>query len=164
MVGGGNTAVGDALYLSRIAKKVHLIHRRDTLRADAVYVSALPAADNVEFHGNAQVRELHAADGSLASILVEHAQEDGAVRTETLAVDALFVAVGSSPNAQLFADSGVERDVSGYIVADETGKTSIPGFFVAGDLRTKALRQVITAASDGANAATSAFEYLSLTR
>lgn len=163
VVGGGNTAVGDALYLSRIADEVHLIHRRDTLRADAVYADALPAVANVVFHGNARVSALHADAEGLSSITVEDVSPDGGPAFE-LDADALFVAVGSTPSTSLLDGSPVARDAAGYIVADETGTTTVEGFFVAGDARTKPLRQVVTAASDGANAAASAFEYLSVRR
>lgn len=163
VVGGGNTAVGDALYLSRIAEEVHLIHRRNELRADAVYVDALPAAANVTFHGNTRVSALHAGQDGLASVTLASVDEAGAPEVE-LELDALFVAIGSTPNTALLDGIEVDRDRAGYIVADETCVTSVEGLFVAGDARTKALRQVITAASDGANAATSAFEYISVRR
>ena len=181
VVGGGNTAVGDAIYLSRIAERVHLVHRREALRADAVYSHTLADIPNLEFHGGFEVRELLETDGALSGIVIESVDDadrgessapaasaapsaSAASAREHLAVDALFVAVGSAPNAGLLEGSGVETDAAGYISADESGVTNIPGLFVAGDLRAKPLRQVVTATSDGANAAMSAFEYLSVDR
>ncbi len=158
VVGGGNTAVGDVLYLSRICKEVHLVHRRDELRADAVYGDALAGLTNYTFHPFNQITELIDEDGVLAAI--EITDNEGAVsRIET---SALFVAVGSKPKNALVAQSGIAMNEAGYIKADESCITSIPGVFVAGDLRTKSLRQIVTATSDGAIAATAAFEYLSL--
>lgn len=161
VVGGGNTAVGDAIYLSRICSKVHLAHRRDALRADAVYVRALEELDNVEIHFDSVVESLHASDGRLARVTLRGVKTGEA---RDIDAEALFVAVGTKPKNDLFARSGIALDAAGYVVAGETGETSIPGVFAAGDVRTKALRQVSTAVGDGANAAQAAFEYLSLSR
>jgi len=149
VVGGGNSAVADALQLSRLAKKVYLIHRRDTLRAEKALSKPLFAAENVEILYNSQIESL-LREGRLTGLRLQ----DG----RTLAVDGLFVSVGRSPETELF--SQVSRDKSGYIIADETTQTSIPGVFAAGDLRTKPLRQIVTAAADGAVAATYAEHYL----
>lgn len=159
VVGGGNTAAGDAIYLSRICSRVHLIHRRDALRADAVYTKPLAELPNVTMHWNSTVETLHDEAGVLTGLTLRDTQTGELSRIDS---SALFVAVGTKPKTALVEDSGIELDKAGYIVADETGKTSIPGVFVAGDARTKALRQVSTAVGDGANAAQAAFEYLSL--
>ncbi len=156
VVGGGNTAAADALYLSRICEKVYLVHRRDSLRATAVYHDRLAALPNVEFVWNSEVRELDEAEGALSGIVVEDVETNA---RRTLNVAGLFVAIGTAPNTE-FLGGALETDDSGYIVADETGKTTIPGVFAAGDVRTKFLRQVVTAVSDGATCAEEAAEYL----
>lgn len=155
IVGGGNTAVADAIYMSRIARKVYLVHRRDTLRATAIYHKMLEEIDTVEFVWNSGVKELLAKDGMLGGVIVEH-YDTG--ETEEVNCSGLFVAVGTEPNTE-FLGGALELD-GGYIVADELGHTSVCGVFAAGDVRTKALRQVTTAVSDGANTAEGAAEYL----
>lgn len=159
VVGGGNTAVGDVLYLSRICSEVHLVHRREGFRADAVYTSALKDLANVTVHVNSVVERLHDEEGKLSAVTVRNVKADESFELST---SALFVAVGTQPKNALLEGSGVELDRAGYVVAGESGATNIPGVFVAGDLRTKALRQVSTAVGDGANAANAAFEFLSL--
>ena len=147
VVGGGNTAVADALYLSRLAEKVILIHRRDTLRATKVYHNALQEAGNVEFIWNSTVsRLLH--DDRLTGVELTNVQTG---EKQEIACDGLFVSIGRKPNTELFPQLAV--DEGGYIIADETTKTSIPGVFAVGDVRTKELRQIVTAVSDGATAA-----------
>ena len=155
IVGGGNTAAADALQLSRICKKVILVHRRDTLRATKVYHQPLLNAPNVEFRWNSAVTEL-LHNGRLTGVKVQnlHSNEE-----ETIECDGLFVSIGRSPNSWLVRGQ-LELDNAGYIVADETTGTSLPGVYAVGDVRTKVLRQVITAASDGAVAAHYAEEYL----
>lgn len=155
IVGGGNTAAADALQLSRICKKVILVHRRDTLRATKVYHQPLLNAPNVEFRWNSAVTEL-LHNGRLTGVKVQnlHSGEE-----ETIECDGLFVSIGRSPNSWLVRGQ-LELDNAGYIVADETTGTSLPGVYAVGDVRTKVLRQVITAASDGAVAAHYAEEYL----
>jgi thioredoxin reductase (NADPH) len=156
VVGGGNSAVSDALYLSRLAEKVILIHRRDTLKATKIYHDPLMRAENVEFMWNCTVEGAKVGEnGRVSGISVRHIGGE----VETVAADALFVSIGREPNTGLF-EGKLALD-HGYIVADESTKTSVRGVFAAGDVRTKALRQVITAASDGAVAATAAEEYLS---
>lgn len=155
IVGGGNTAVADAIYMARIARKVYLVHRRDTLRATAIYHKMLEDIDAVEFVWNSGVKELLAKDGMLGGVLVEH-YDTGEV--EEINCSGLFVAVGTEPNTE-FLGGALALD-GGYIVADESGHTSVDGVFAAGDVRTKALRQVTTAVSDGANTAEGAAEYL----
>ena len=149
VVGGGNSAAADALYLSRLVKKVFLIHRRDTLRATKIYHMPLFEAENIEFLWNSQVTELN-GDKKLSSIKVNG---------EELTVDGVFVSIGRRPATDFLKDI-LPLDENGYIIAGEDTKTSIPGVFVAGDVRTKKLRQVVTAVSDGAVAASEAEEYL----
>lgn len=155
IVGGGNSAAADALVLSRIAKKVILIHRRDTLRATKVYHEPLMKAENVEFRWNSTVTELHHGD-KLTGITLKN------VRTgeeSSLAVDGLFISIGRSPATDLFRGQLVLDD-AGYIIADEFTQTSLPGIFAAGDVRAKTVRQIVTAAADGAIAAHYAESYL----
>lgn len=159
VVGGGNSAVSDALYLSHLAKKVILIHRRDTLRATYVYHEPLKRAENVEFLWDTAVKDyMLSSEGRLIGVRHEHVKTG---EVGELALDGLFVSIGRRPATELFRDA-VQLDENGYIVADETTKTNVAGVFAIGDVRTKALRQVVTAASDGAIAAHFAEEYLSM--
>ena len=155
IAGGGNTAVEDALYLADLANKVYLIHRRDSFRADAALVSKLKEKENVQLVLNSTVTKL-VAETRLQAVEVTD-KLTGAVTV--LPVQGLFVAVGQVPENENFR-SLVELDAGGYAVADETCKTKTPGVFVAGDNRTKDVRQLVTAASDGAVAATEAIRYL----
>ena len=152
--GGGNTAVEDALYLSRLCAKVYLIHRRDSLRAASVYVRQLKDS-GVEILWNSRVRRLLHGD-RLTGLELERT-DTGAV--STLPCDGLFVAVGRVPDTGLFRGQ-VELDTQGYLVADETTRTRLPGVFAVGDARTKPLRQIVTAAADGAVASRFVEEYL----
>ena len=156
VVGGGNSAVSDALYLSRMAKKVYLVHRRDTLRAEKIYHEPLLNAENVEFLWNCTVSEL-LFDKRLNGVKVESVK-NGSVTEITC--DGLFVSIGRKPAVEFLGDS-ILLDKNGYIVSDETTKTNIDGVFAVGDVRTKPLRQVVTAVSDGAVASHYAEEYLS---
>ena len=149
VVGGGNSAVADALQLSRMAKKVYLIHRRDRLRAEKAVSAPLMQAENVEILYNSQVDSL-LRDGRLTGLQLQDGRQ--------LSVDGLFVSVGRNPETGLFPQAA--RDETGYILAGESTETSIPGVFAAGDLRTKPMRQIVTAAADGAVAAQSAEHYL----
>ena len=155
VVGGGNSAVSDALLLSRICEKVYVIHRRDTLRASKVYHEPLQNTENVEMVWNSKVEEF-LFDKKLTGVRVSNTQNG---ETREIALDGLFISIGRSPESKLFADQ-LELDANGYIIADETTKTNIEGVFAAGDVRTKALRQIVTAASDGATAAYFAEEYI----
>lgn len=155
VIGGGNTALEDALFLSKLCHKVYLVHRRDELRGDKQEQEKIFAQDNIEFVKSALPKVIK-GDKKVTALEIE-LKKTG--EHKDLAVDAVFVAVGMLPNNQLVPDY-VEMDESGYVIADETGKTSARGFFVAGDLRTKVLRQVITAAADGANAVKSVNDYL----
>ena len=152
VIGGGNSAVGDALQLSRIADKVILIHRRDSLRAEKIHQDALMSAPNVEILWNSIPEEL-TADGMVLRNAVTGEQS-------RVVCDGIFVSIGRKPATELVRGQ-LELDGAGYIVADESTKTSIPGVFAAGDVRTKALRQVVTAVADGASAVHFAQESLS---
>lgn len=158
VVGGGNTAAADAIYLSRICEKVYLVHRRDKLRATAIYHKRLEDLPNVEFVWNAVPRKLVADEGALAGVRIEMLETG---KERDIAVNGLFVAVGTEPNTE-FLDDALALDETGYIVADETGATEVPGVYAAGDVRTKALRQVVTAVADGALCAEEAAEYLAI--
>ena len=155
VIGGGNTAAADALLLSRIAKKVIVVHRRDTLRATKIYHAPLMAAENVEFRWNSAVTEfLH--DGRVNGVLVENLQTG---EKEKVACDGVFISIGRKPATEFLADQ-LELDPAGYIIADESTETVIPGVYAVGDVRTKKVRQVVTATSDGAVAVHHAEEYL----
>ncbi len=156
VVGGGNTAAADALFLSRICAKVYLIHRRDTLRASKIYHEPLENTGNIQILWNATVETLH-SEQKLTGVTLRQVKTG---ETVELPLDGLFISVGQAPNTQLFKGQ-LTLDENGYIVSGESTETDIPGVYVAGDVRTKALRQVITAASDGAVAAHMAEAYLS---
>ena len=158
VVGGGNTAVSDVLYLSRLCEKVYLIHRRDQLRASKVYLDPLQNAENVEFVWDSQVKEL--LHGDTITGLRVHNKKTG--QDWDLSCEGVFVAIGHIPNTELYRGQ-VDLDEAGYVLAGETTKTNLPGVFAVGDLRKKPLRQVITAASDGAVAAHFIEEYFSTT-
>ena len=155
IVGGGNSAAADALILSRIAKKVILVHRRDTLRATKIYHKPLMEAENVEFRWNSAVTQLLYGE-KLHGVKLNDLQTGA---ESTVECDGLFVSIGRKPATDLVAGQ-LELDGAGYVVADETTRTSIPGVFAVGDVRTKVLRQIITAAADGAMASHYAEEYL----
>ena len=154
VVGGGNSAVSDALYLSRLAKKVYLVHRRDTLRATKIYHEPLMKADNVEFLWNSTVTEIKADVRVTGATVTNHNGDAQAV-----ACDGIFVSIGRKPTVE-FLGGSVALDENGYILADESTKTNIPGVFAAGDIRTKQLRQVVTAVADGAVAAHEAEQFI----
>ncbi|MSS64227.1 thioredoxin-disulfide reductase [Velocimicrobium porci] len=155
VVGGGDVAIEDAIFLARIAKKVYVIHRRDEFRAAKSLVSTLLSMDNVEILRNSVVEKIVGED------VVEKIKiRDIETKTEReLPVEGVFVAVGTEPITAIY-DGMIEMDEKGYIVADEDCATNVPGIFVAGDIRTKPLRQVVTAASDGANAITAVEQFL----
>lgn len=155
IVGGGNTAAADAIQLSRLCEKVYLVHRRDTLRATRVYHKPLMEAENVEILWNSQVTEL-LQEGRLTGVKVKNKVTG---QEQEIPCDGIFVSIGRQPATEL-VKSQVELDPAGYIVADESTRTNLPGVFAVGDVRTKSLRQVVTAVSDGAVAAHHADEYL----
>lgn len=155
VAGGGNSAAADALLLSRIAKKVILVHRRDTLRATKVYHKPLMEAENVEFRWNSRIVQLLEA-GSVTGVILENLQTG---ELEQLACDGVFVSIGRKP-ANILVKDQLELDEAGYIAAGEDTRTSLPGVYAIGDVRTKQLRQVVTAVADGAIAVHMAEEYL----
>ena len=155
VVGGGNSAASEALVLSRIAKKVYLIHRRDSLRASRSYNEPLQQAENVEFIWNSQVSQL-LGEEKLSGVKLRNVVSG---EERELALDGLFISVGRQPATELFRGQ-LELDDGGYIVADESTRTSIPGVYAVGDVRTKEVRQIVTAAADGAVAAHYAESYL----
>lgn len=155
VVGGSYQAVEDAIYLSGLCEKVYLIHRRDKLRAGAVLEAQLQKLANVEIVWNSIPVEI-TGEEVVKGLVVED------VHTKTqqqIRVDGVFVAIGTRPMTDL-AKGLADLDEQGYVIADENGKTSMDGFFVAGDIRTKQLRQIVTAVADGANAVTSAWAYI----
>ncbi len=155
VVGGGNTAAADALYLSRLAKKVYLIHRRDSLRATKIYHEPLMKTENVEFLWDSVVTEC-VAEGRVGGIKLKNVKSGEASELE---LDAVFVSIGRKPATGIFSGK-LKLDDGGYIAADETTRTNIPGVYAVGDVRTKDLRQVVTAVADGAVAVHFAEEYL----
>lgn len=155
VVGGGNVAVEDAILLSRTCKKVYLVHRRDELRADKVLQDKLFKCANVEMFWDSVPMVIEGTD-KVEDIKVHNVKTD---EGKTIAVDGVFIAVGILPNTEKFKGL-VDLDESGYIIAGEDGVTSTPGIFAAGDIRTKNLRQVVTAVADGANAVASVQRYL----
>lgn len=155
VVGGGNSAAADALLLSRVAKKVILVHRRDTLRATKVYHEPLEKAENVEFRWNSVVSQL-LADQVVTGVRLKNVTTGD---ESEVPCDGVFVSVGRKPATQLFSGQ-LTLDSSGYIAADETTQTNIPGVFAVGDVRAKQLRQIVTAVSDGAMAVHMAEEFL----
>ena len=150
VLGGGDTALDDAVYLADLAEQVYVIHRRKEFRGAATTVEKLRKKENVTFVLEHQVKEITGAEKVNGVVL-----EDGTA----IAVDGVFVAYGSVPQTNLVKEL-VTLDEAGYVKAEETGETSLAGLYVAGDARTKKLRQVVTAVSDGANAATAVVEYL----
>ncbi len=155
VVGGGNSAAADAMVLSRIAKKVIIVHRRDTLRATKIYHEPLMNAPNVEFCWNSTVVEL-LHDGKVNGVKVRNGNTGA---ESVIPCDGVFVSVGRAPATVLVKDQ-LELDPSGYIIAGESTETNLPGVFAVGDVRTKVLRQVVTAVADGAMAVHHAEEYL----
>lgn len=153
--GGGNTAVEDATFLSEYVEKVYVIHRRDSFRADKAEVDRLVAKPNVELVLNSTIKALESDASGLTGILVQ--DQDGKERQ--IPVNGLFVAIGQAPDNEAFKEY-VELDAKGYISAGEDSVTKTKGIFTAGDCRTKAIRQLATAASDGAVAALAAVNYI----
>lgn len=155
VVGGGDVAVEDAIFLAGLCQKVYLIHRRDSLRAADSLQKKLMSMENVEILWNCEVKEIM-GDDMVEKIMVYHNQEN---LTNVLAVNGIFIAVGIQPNTEMYKGL-VEMDEKGYVIADESCQTSAAGIYAVGDIRQKALRQIITAVADGANAVTSAQNYL----
>ena len=156
VVGGGNSAAADALLLSRICEKVIVVHRRDSLRATKVYHEPLMQAENIEFQWSQIISDVIDKNGRVEGIRLKDVK-NGAEKE--IACDGVFVSVGRKPASRMI-ESQVTLDDQGYIIADESTRTNLPGVFAVGDIRTKALRQIVTAAADGANAAYYAEEYM----
>ena len=155
VVGGGNSAVQDALYLSRLAKKVYLVHRRNKLRASKIYHEPLMSSNNVEILWNSAVSEILFDERLYASKIKNLLSEE----QKEIICDGIFVSIGRKPAAELVKNK-LSLDENGYIIADESTKTSIDGVYAVGDVRTKSLRQIVTAVADGAVAAYEAEQYL----
>lgn len=152
VVGGGNTALEDAIFLSNICKKVYIVHRRTTFRGEKILQDILNKKENVEFILNSNVVKINGNE-LLESIIINTNNEE-----KELQIDGLFLAIGQIPNNS-YIDI-IDLDEKGYAIANEDCKTNIDGIYVAGDFRTKKVRQLVTAASDGATAAINAIEYI----
>ena len=155
VVGGGDAALEDAIFLARMCEKVYIVHRRDKLRGAKRLQERLQALENIEFVWNSETVAIE-GNGQVEALRLRQSKTGEERRLD---VDGVFIAVGIAPESELYAGQ-VEFDEQGYIRADESGQTSVPGVFAAGDVRTKALRQILTAASDGANCVASAERYL----
>ncbi len=154
--GGGDTAVEDALYLSNIAEKVYIVHRRDSFRAAASGVKKAAAKENIEFVLNSTVEEIRGDGSAVTSVILKNTKTGD---ERELACGGIFIAIGRVPETGIFADQ-IALDAGGYIIADETCRTNIDGVYAIGDVRTKPLRQIVTACADGACAMKFAEEYL----
>lgn len=155
IVGGGNSALQEALYLSEICKTVHLIHRRDTFRAETSLVENVKNKDNIILHTNSVISSFKGVDRLNGLIL----SNNNSSLNEEIDCDVLFEAIGRIPENKIFADI-IELDNDGYVLSDEKCHTSCPGIFVAGDCRQKTVRQLTTALADGSSAALAAVDYL----
>jgi len=155
VVGGGNTAAADALVLSRIAKKVIIVHRRDKLRASKVYYDQLMKAENVEFCWNSAVSRF-IKEERLKGLVITNVITG---EEQNIEADGVFIGIGRKPSTELFKES-IVCDDNGYIIADESTRTNLAGVYAIGDVRTKAVRQIVTAAGDGAVAAYYIEQYL----
>lgn len=155
VVGGGDAALEDAIFLARMCEKVYIVHRRDKLRGAKRLQERLQVLENIEFVWNSETAAIE-GNGQVEALRLRQTKTGEERRLD---VDGVFIAVGIAPESELYAGQ-LELDEQGYIRADESGQTSVPGVFAAGDVRTKALRQILTAASDGANCVASAERYL----
>lgn len=155
VVGGGDVAVEDAIFLSRICKKVYVIHRRNEFRAAKSYIKKLMSMENVEIIWDSVVEEVIGKE-QVEMIKVRNRNTE---EVKDLNIDGIFIAVGNKPNSEVYKDI-IDLDDNGYIIAGENCETNIPGIFAAGDIRTKELRQIVTATSDGANSITAVERYL----
>ena len=156
VVGGGNTAAADVIYLARICRKVYLVHRRDKLRATAIYHERLRELSNVEFCWDSTPEEFLTEDGRISGLRIRNGKTG---ETRDLDASAVFIAIGMKPYTA-FLEGDLDLDAGGYIIASADGKTAMPGVFAAGDVRTKDLRQVVTAVADGAICAEHAAQFL----
>jgi len=156
VIGGGNSAIEEAIYLSGLAKKVYVIHRRDSLRADRVLQERAFANDKIEFVWDSVPTSFNLADDKFAGVNVRNVKSD---QESEVKASGGFIYIGNDPVTQMVANLGVTNE-AGHVVVDTEMKTAVPGVFAAGDVVTKELRQVVTATSDGAIAAQSVFKYL----
>ena len=154
IIGGGNTAIEEALVLSDLCKTVYLIHRREEFTAELHNLEQLKARNNIIWMTDCTTEEI-LGDNIVSAVRVKHLADN---REETLPVSGVFVAIGSAPDSRLL-ERQITMDAQGYIIADESCQTNLPGVFVAGDARTKKVRQLVTAAADGAVAALAAKDY-----
>ncbi len=159
VVGGGNVALEDAVYLARFCEKVYLIHRRDEFRGEKILQSQVEALENIEILFSNTVQEI-CGEEQVSHLILKDVKSE---QERELQVDGIFIAVGIIPAASWIPDF-IKKDEKGYVVANEEGETSAKGIYVAGDIRTKSLRQIITAVSDGANAAVNAGAYINRTK
>ncbi len=159
VVGGGNVALEDAVYLARFCEKVYLIHRRDEFRGEKILQSQVEALENIEVLFSHTVQEI-CGEEQVSHLILKDVKSE---QEKELQVDGIFIAVGIIPATSWIRDF-IKKDEKGYVVANEEGETSAKGIYVAGDIRTKALRQIITAVSDGANAAVNAGAYINRTK
>ena len=157
LVGGGNSAAADAMVLSRVAKKVILVHRRDTLRASKIYHEPLKQVENLEFKWNSEITAF-SVNQRVNGVTLRNKLTG---EEETIPCDGVFISVGREPATELFRGI-VELDEAGYIVAGESTETNLPGVYAVGDVRTKAVRQIVTATADGAVASHKIEEYLAV--
>ena len=155
VVGGGNAAVEEAIYLTKFAQKVYIIHRRDELRADKIVQERAFKNSKIEFVWNSVVEEIKGQD-SVNAVVLKNTKTN---QCETLNVDGVFPYIGMTPNVDLF-NGQLEQDAKGFIITTPTMQTSVDGVFAVGDVRNTPLRQVITAAADGAVGAVYAVKYL----
>ncbi len=155
VVGGGDVAVEDAIFLARLCRKVYIVHRRDEFRAVKTLVTSLKSYENIELVMDSVVEEIQ-GDKMVTGAVVRNIKTE---EVQTIPLSGVFIAVGNKPNSELFVPE-VETDETGYLKAGEDCETNIPGVFAVGDIRTKQLRQIITASSDGANAVTSVERYI----
>ena len=156
MVGGGNTAIQEALHLTRFASKVTVIHRRDELRATKVLQERAFAEPKIEFLWNSRVSAIQGGQGGVEALIAT----DNAGREQRLAVTGVFMFIGIQPNNEGLPLDKLQHDRSGFLLTDETMATTLPGVFAAGDIRSKRFRQIVNATSEGAVAALSAEQYL----
>lgn len=155
VVGGGDVALEDAIFLSRVCQKVYVIHRRDEFRAGRSNVTKLNKLENVEIVWDSVVEEIGGND-TVESIKIRNVKTDD---INNISVDGVFIAIGYIPNSSIY-EGIIDTDEEGYIIADESCQTNVAGVFVAGDIRTKSLRQIVTATADGASAVTGVERYL----
>lgn len=154
--GGGDTAFEDAVYLSNVCEKVYLVHRRDSFRASAASIKRAESKENIEFVKSSVVEEIIGDGMRVSGVKLKNVASGDVTDVDCAGI---FVAIGRVPDTEIY-DGKIELDGSGYIVADETCRTNVPGVFAAGDVRTKPLRQIVTACADGATAVKFAEEWL----